>query len=258
MGRPGRIIVQKILPDIRKTYGVDIVVAQAENISHGVGLRKSDYNDMRKAGIDFFSGGNHSVERKETLTMLADENLPVIAPINMHQTPSPGYKFLQTNKGKVAFISLLGNTFPKGMLLGASNPLVAVDEALKELQEQNPTATIVNFHGDVSSEKVMTGYYLDGRVAAVLGDHWHVPSADARVLPKGTAHVSDVGMCGVLHSSLGVKLSATIPRWRDGVKNTNILESKPPYQFNAVLVDINEQTGLSRSIERIQKIIETV
>jgi metallophosphoesterase (TIGR00282 family) len=256
MARPGRQIVSELLPGLRKSLKIDVVVAQSENVSHGVGMSKLHYSELKKAGVDFFSGGNHSVERNETLALIKDNNQPVNGPANLRQSPGENFKLLETSFGTIAFVTLLGATFPKGYSRDVSNPLKKADEILEQLRDISKVATIVNFHGDLSSEKRVIGYYLDGQVSAVVGDHWHVPSADAMVLPKGTAHITDVGMCGSLHSSLGVKLSAIIPRWRDGEKNVNTIDANPPFQFNAVLIDIDETTGLSRSIERVQKIID--
>lgn len=255
MARPGRQVVAELLPGLRKKLKIDVVVAQSENISHGVGMSKEHYQELKLAGVDFFSGGNHSVERNETLELIKADNEPVNGPVNLRANQGKGFKFLDTKDGKVAFVSLMGATFPKGYTRDVSNPLQKIDEVLEIVAREMPVTTIVNFHGDLSSEKRVIGYYLDGRVGAVVGDHWHVPSADAMVLPKGTAHVTDVGMCGSLHSSLGVKLSAIIPRWRDGEKNVNTIDANPPFQFNAVLIDIDESTGLARSIERVQEII---
>jgi metallophosphoesterase (TIGR00282 family) len=255
MARPGRQIVTELLPGLRKKYKIDVVVAQSENISHGVGMSKLHYQELQNVGVDFFSGGNHSVERKETLELIANENEPVNGPANLRQNPGPDYKLLETKNGAIAFISLMGATFPKGYTRDVTNPLRKIDAILEELSLQSPIAIVVNFHGDLSSEKRVVGYYLDGKVSAVIGDHWHVPSADAMVLPKGTAHVTDVGMCGTLHSSLGVTLGVIIPRWRDGEKNVNTMDVKPPFQFNAMLIDIDEKTGLARKITRVQEII---
>lgn len=255
MARPGRQIVAELLPGLRKKHKIDVVVAQGENVSHGVGLSKTHYQELKKVGVDFFSGGNHSVERTDTLRLIEEENTPVNGPANLRQNPGPDFKLLETRYGAIAFITVLGATFPKGYTRDVSNPLRKLNQIFDELKTQSLIATIVNFHGDLSSEKRVVGYYLDGKATAVIGDHWHVPSADAMILPKGTAHVTDVGMCGTLHSSLGVPLSVIIPRWRDGEKNTNTMDNKPPFQFNAVLVDIDIKTGLAKSIERIQKII---
>jgi 2',3'-cyclic-nucleotide 2'-phosphodiesterase len=256
MAQSGREAVALALPALKDQFAIDIVAAQSENVSHGVGMSKLHFNELKNSGIDFFSGGNHSVERNETLALIEDPTEPVNGPANLKTMPHKSYKLLHTAFGEVAFVSILGATFPKGYSKQVSNPLKALDGLLEELQEHKPVATIVNFHGDLSSEKRVVGYYLDGKVSAVVGDHWHVPSADAMVLPKGTAHVTDVGMCGSLHSSLGVPLDVIIPRWRDGVKNTNTMDKSRPLQFNAVLIDIDTKTGLARKIERIQKIID--
>ncbi len=257
MARSGRKVAAEVLPKLKKEYDINIVVAQAENVSHGVAMSKKHFKELSDLGIDFFTGGNHSIARNETLRLLNDENEPVIAPANMPEMSKPGYKLLETKFGKIAFFSILGSTFPKGMANNVENPLKCADRIVGEISKLNVAMTVVNFHGDVSSEKRIIGYYLDGRVTAVVGDHWHVPSADAMVLPKGTAHISDVGMCGSLHSSLGVTLDVVIPRWRDGKRNSNVLDNTSPYQFNSVLIDIDEATGLSRSINQIQKIVDS-
>jgi len=113
---------------------------------------------------------------------------------------------------------------------------------------------VVNFHGDYSSEKRIIGYYLDGRVSMVVGDHWHIATADADVLPKGTAHITDVGMCGSLDSSLGVKFDTLITRWRDDHQNRNVLETEGRMQFNALLATIDEQTGLATAAKQIRQV----
>jgi calcineurin-like phosphoesterase len=114
----------------------------------------------------------------------------------------------------------------------------------------------VNFHGDFSSEKVIIGHYLDGRVTAVVGDHWHVPTADAQILPKGTAHMTDVGMCGALDSSLGVTFESVIPRWRDSIQTKNVLQTKGRRQFNAILIESDNTTGLAKTIQPIHQIFD--
>jgi hypothetical protein len=130
---------------------------------------------------------------------------------------------------------------------------LTIDKILETEKTTYKEAVVVNLHGDFSSEKVVIGHYLDGRATMVVGDHWHVPTADARVLPGGTAHMTDVGMCGVLDASLGVTFGSVIPRWRDNKQTRNVLETEGPRQFNALLVET--QGGLAVSAEHIQKII---
>ncbi len=257
MGEPGVRVVNQVLTKVKQEYAIDAVIAQAENVTEGKGLSKEDFQKLRELGIDFCTGGNWSLFRTELNDYLDDPEQPVVRPANYPQgTIGLGAKYLQTSKGKVLVISLLGQIVGKDADKPIGNPLTCADAILKANAEVEKVATIVNFHGDFSSEKRVIGYYLDGRVSAAIGDHWHVPTADAQVLPKGTAHMTDVGMCGTLHSSLGVKLDIVINRWRDGHVSRNELEKSGPLQFNAALIDIDEITGLARSIQHIQRIVE--
>ena len=255
-GEPGIKVVEQVLPDLRKKEKIDLVIAQAENVTDGKGISKTDYEKLKKIGVDFFTGGNWTLHRPEIQPLLEDPMTPITRPANYPAgTPGQQYKYVSTSKGKVLVISLLGKIVGKDAELPVDNPLQVMDAILEENRNTARVATIVNFHGDYSSEKRIIGYYLDGQVTAVIGDHWHVPTADPLILPKGTAHQTDVGMCGTLHSSLGVKLDAVIPRWRDNAKNTNTIETAGPLQFNAVLITSNEKTGLAKSIQPIQKIV---
>jgi metallophosphoesterase (TIGR00282 family) len=253
MGEVGIEVLEKVLLDIVKEKNVDLVIAQAENTSEGRGITIADFRRLEKAGVQFCTGGNWTTHREEIFPLLYDQMEPIIRPANYLTAPGIGYKYIRA-QGKTTFvISLLGKVVGKDADLPLRNPLECVD-AILEANKDNPRdATVVNFHGDFSSEKVIIGHYLDGRVTAVIGDHWHVPTADARVLPNGTAHITDVGMCGVLNASLGVSFDSVIPRWRDGRQTRNVLETKGPRQFNAVLIASNKK-GLADSIEQIQMI----
>lgn len=256
MGEAGRRVVDSLLPTIKEEFQVDFVVAQAENSDNsGKGPGPEHLKQMQAAGVDFFSGGNHSLLGKESSKVYKDDSLPIIRPANLTEGIGHGYKVVNTKFGKVLIVSILGQT------VGArqaelNNPLETIDKILNELSISDLVATIVNFHGDFSSEKRVFGYYLDGRVSAVIGDHWHVPTADAMILPGGTAHITDVGMCGSLHSSLGVKTSVIIDRWKTGKSSKNEMEDKGVLQFNALLIDVDETTGLAKEVEHIQRVIE--
>lgn len=246
MGEAGVEVVKEILPNLRSEKQVDLVIAQAENVSDGKGITFSDFRRLQKAGVDFCTGGNWTLHQDETIQLLENKSEPIIRPANYPEgTPGLGFKYA----GNVLVISLLGQIVGKDSDKPMQNPLTTID---KILSENKSDYTIVNFHGDYSSEKVVIGHYLDGKVTAVVGDHWHVPTADARVLPKGTAHITDVGMCGVLDASLGVKFSSVLPRWRDGKHTRNILETEGPRQFNSVLIKTSD-SGLADSIEQIQR-----
>ncbi len=255
MGEPGIEVVQNVVPKLRVKHHIDLVIAQAENVTDGRGITPNDYTRLKKAGIDFCTGGNWSLHDPSIIPMMNDPNQPIIRPANYPSgTPGLGYKYIQTPAGRVLVVSLLGKIVGKDADKPLDNPLQRIDEILEENTAESRTATIVNFHGDYSSEKVVIGHYLDGRVTGVIGDHWHVPTADGRILPGGTAHITDVGMCGALDASLGVSFDSVIPRWRDGRKTRNILEMDGQRQFNAVLIGANEH-GLATTIQAIRSVL---
>lgn len=256
MAEPGRNIVIKELSKLREEYAPDLVIAQSENVSHGKSMSAAHMRVLQKAGVDFFTGGNHSLARPAMHSLVDNPAEPVICPANLIDAPERwGVKSVETPKGKVLVISLLGAIVPTPIEI--KNPLQAIDRILEEHPAEQYAAIVVNFHGDYSSEKRVIGYYLDGRVSMVVGDHWHVPTRDAMILPKGTAHVTDVGMCGVLHSSLGVSWQAIVARWRDDAPTKNEIAKEGPYQINGLLADIDIETRLATNVEPIQKIIPT-
>jgi metallophosphoesterase (TIGR00282 family) len=251
MGTPGIEAVRRVLPDLKKAEHIDFVIAQAENVTDGRSMSLADMKTLQSLGIDFFTGGNHTPKQDELKPLLEDHAQPVIGPANMPACPGRGWKFTETPLGRVMVISLLGTTVGREVI--TTNPLTKIDQILAANQDKPRVATITNFHGDYSSEKRVIGYYLDGRVTAVIGDHWHVPTADAMVLPNGTGHITDVGMCGTLHSSLGVKVDIIVNRWRDKIINKNELETSGPLQFNAVLLETAEDK--TTQISQIQRIL---
>lgn len=254
MAAIGMRAVEAVLPRLTSEHGIDFVVAQAENVSEGKGLSVADYERLRAAGVHAFTGGNHTPSRSESTALLEDMATPVVGPANMVDCPGPGYKLVNTPKGGVLVVSLLGSIVGKHADVPVENPLKKIDEILAVVPRDSYVASVVNLHGDFSSEKVVFGHYLDGRMSLVVGDHWHVPTADAQVLPKGTAHITDVGMCGSLDSSLGVTFDSIIPRWRDGYVTRNVLEQGGRQQFCAVLAEVDETTGRARSIVQIREV----
>lgn len=251
MGAPGREMVSEILPGLTREHGIDFVIAQAENVSHGVGMTPQHMTELMTYGVNAFTGGNHTYKKSGLHDFLKDDDQPVIGPANLAVTPGKGYKFISTPLGDVLVISILGTIFPLKEHEETENPLQKIDSILESVSGRKVIAIVVNFHGDWSSEKIVFGQYLDGRVTAVVGDHWHVPTADARVLPMGTGYISDVGMTGVLNSCLGVKSEIIITRWRDGTRNKNTLEECRPFQLNAVLIDVDTKSKLTKKIEHI-------
>lgn len=251
MGRPGRETVEKLLPDLREELGADLVIAQGENLTGGKGMKIADTEAMMKAGVDAWTGGNWTHFRPEIHPWLEDPSKPVVRPANYpDSTPGRRWKAVDTPFGRVQIISLLGQIV--GYIQpDVNHPLRVVDEILEETRNENFAARVVNFHGDFSSEKVVAGQYLDGRVTALIGDHWHVPTSDARVLPGGTAHMSDVGMVGSRDSCLGVKTDVIVKRWLDDQRSRNELETEGARWLCAALIETDSATGLARSITHL-------
>jgi metallophosphoesterase (TIGR00282 family) len=250
MAETGVETVEKVLPSLRKEKKIDLVIAQAENVSGGKGITLADFQRLRKAGVDFCTGGNWSLHREDIIPAMSDPKQPIIRPANYPEgTPGLGWKYVDG----VLVVSLLGQIVGKDSDKQVDNPLHVIDRILDEQKDVKKAGIVVNLHGDFSSEKVIIGHYLDGQAGLVVGDHWHVPTADARVLPGGTGHLTDVGMCGALDASLGITFESVIARWHGGKPTRNVLETKGPKQFSAVLVELNND-GLADSIEPILRV----
>lgn len=251
MGKAGRKTVQKLLPDLIRETGADFVIAQGENLSNGKGMQLSAIADMQAAGVDFFTGGNWTTKREEVHPMLADPKAPVVRPANYDDaTPGRKYKIVESPFGRILVVSLMGQivgAFPAVV----DNPLHTIDAILEETKHEVLVARVVNFHGDYSSEKLVIGQYLDGRVTMVVGDHWHIPTADAMVFEKGTAHITDVGMVGSLDSCLGVKTDIIVKRWVSDQSSRNVLEEDGRMQLCALLVGVDTTTQLATSAQQI-------
>jgi metallophosphoesterase (TIGR00282 family) len=254
MGEPGLRLVERELQKLRNELSVDVVIAQAENVTNGKGTALADFWRLKKAGVDFCTGGNWSLHEEEIVQAMNDPAQPIIRPANYPEgTPGLGYKYLKGATGSVLVISLLGQIVGRDASKPVDNPLQVVDAILEKEKDTEKAAVAVNFHGDFSSEKFVIGRYLDGRASLVVGDHWHVPTADAMVLPSGTAHITDVGMTGTLDSCLGVKFDVIIDRWKSQKPSRNMLETEGRLQLNAVLVDVDE-AGKARSITQVRKL----
>jgi len=244
MGKPGRKVVAALLPELRKELKLDLVIANGENAAAGRGLTERTAQDLFDAGVDVITSGNHIYDQKEVITLLEQE-APVLRPANY--PPSAPGRGIITQKG-VTVLNLQGRTF----MLQIDCPFRAADAALAELPEG--AVVIVDMHAEATSEKAAMGRYLDGRVAAVVGTHTHVATADARILPGGTAYVTDAGMCGPRESIIGNDIEAVLERFLTAMPTRlPVAEKSPTLQFNSVLVDIDEATGRARSIQRIDR-----
>ena len=246
IGRPGRTAVSSLLPGLRDELNIDLVVANGENAAGGFGLTLDTADELLAAGVDVITSGNHIWDQREIVPHL-DEDIPVLRPLN-YPPAAPGRGHVVI-KG-VLVVNLIGRVF-----VGTFDDPFRTIADLLETQEERPAITLVDFHAEATSEKAALGWYLDGRVSAVIGTHTHVATADARLLPKGTAYVSDVGMVGPIDSIIGVRPQEVLDRFLTQVPRRLVVEAKGPVRFNSVLIDVDE-TGLASSIERIDRVVE--
>lgn len=242
---PGRKTVEKVLPTIKSGASISLTIANAENLAHGRGITQGTVLDMQRAGIDYFTGGDHLLWNKDTGDYI--ESLPLIRPANYPEdTIGKGFCVVDLGReGKVLLINLLGRTFLNERL---DDPFRIADKILKQFEGEDFVATIVDFHAEATSEKAALGFYLDGRVTAVVGTHTHVPTCDPIRLPKGTLFVSDVGMTGNVDSVLGVKKEIIIRQYLTGLNQKFEWEESGRCAFRSVLLDTEKMT-----IERIDK-----
>lgn len=241
IGRPGRRALQELLPDLRQQYGLNLVLANAENAAGGLGLTPATAKELLDAGVDVLTSGNHIWVQKEIIPYL-DSEMPVLRPLN-YPPGVPGRGYLVSNQAVV--VNLIGRTF----MNDCDCPFRAMDKLLSELGAR-PGVIIVDFHAEATSEKMALGRYLDGRVSAVLGTHTHVGTIDAQVLPQGTAYVTDIGMTGPVDSVIGDDTKAVIQRFLTMMPH-HLSVGKGKVVFNAILVTVDEDSGKATSIERI-------
>ncbi|MBA7679703.1 2',3'-cyclic-nucleotide 2'-phosphodiesterase [subsurface metagenome] len=241
IGKPGRQAVQELLPGLQQQYGLDLVIANGENVAGGLGITSATATELLDAGVDVLTSGNHIWAQKEIIPYL-DGELPIIRPLN-YPPGVPGKGFISKNRALV--INLIGRTF-----MGDFDcPFRAMDELLDELKPK-PPVIIVDFHAEATSEKVAMGRYLDGRVSAVLGTHTHVGTIDTQLLPQGTAYVTDIGMTGPIDSVIGDDAEAVIQRFLTAIPH-RLSVGKGKTMLNAILVRVDEDSGRATSIDRI-------
>ncbi len=244
IGRPGRRAVAGLVPGLRSELSLDIVVANGENAAAGRGLTYKTAKEIFDGGVDVITSGNHIWDDKEIIQHL-DSDLPILRPAN-YPPGVPGRGICSF--GGLTVLNLMGRTF----MYEIDDPFRTADRLLEGVPQGSPV--IVDMHAEATSEKIAMGWYLDGRVSAVVGTHTHVPTADERMLPKGTAFVSDLGMCGPRDSIIGVEPEPVIRKFLTGMPaRFKVEEQAKVVQFNSVLVDIDESTGSARSIERVDR-----
>jgi len=244
IGRPGRRAARALLPGLRQEYAIDLIIANGENAAGGIGITTQTADELFESDVDVITSGNHIWAQREIIPTL-DSSSAILRPLNYPQgVPGHGYVI----KGEAMVVNLIGRTF----IGNFDCPFRAIDQLLEDLADKKPPVIIVDFHAEATSEKVAMGWYLDGRVSAVLGTHTHVGTVDARLLPKGTAHITDVGMTGPLDSVIGDDIDTVLTRFLTQLPY-RISVGKGSVILNAVLVEIEETMGRAKHIQRIDR-----
>lgn len=244
-GGLGRDVAAAVIPRLRRERGIDLVIANGENAAGGRGLTRSTADDLLEASIDVLTLGNHTWSQREMETVLKDDTLPILRPLNYPSgVPGRGYMDLHVRGAQVRVVSLMGRVFMGESL---DDPFRAVDDLLETTSDD--AIVFVDFHAEATSEKVAMGWHLDGRVAGVWGTHTHVPTADARILPGGTAFVTDLGMTGPQNSVIGSAVPQVLQRFLTGMP-VRFAVATGPATFNAVIIEVDRRTRRGRGIWR--------
>jgi 2',3'-cyclic-nucleotide 2'-phosphodiesterase len=246
MGQAGRKALKDHLPTLRQTYSLDAVVVNAENAANGYGLTRKIVEELHGYGVDVLTTGNHVWDQREFIKDIP--SLPsVLRPLNYPKnTPGAGFYIHPLRNGqRLAVLNVMGRLYMDAL----DDPFAAVDAALEGLYLGIQVhAMMVDIHAEANSEKQAMGCHLDGRVSLVVGTHTHVPTADARILPNGTAFMTDAGMCGDYDSIIGMKKELVLPRMRSKVPGEKLIPADKQGTLSGVIVDTDNTSGLAREV----------
>lgn len=252
VGSPGRRAVRRLLPGLRRELGADLVVANAENSAGGRGVGVRTARELRDAGIDVLTTGNHVWAQPDVDQALADDDLRLLRPLNFSdELPGRGSCTLRVKGHDVTVVSLLGRVFMSPL----NDPFRAMDGLLLNHPAGDGARrplVVVDFHAEATSEKLAMGWYLAGRVAAVVGTHTHVPTADARILPGETGYVTDLGMVGPWDSIIGASIEPTLRRFLTH-RSQRAPVADGAVGFNSVLVELDAERGTCRAVRRVDR-----
>lgn len=246
VGKPGRQALSSELHRLVDRYMVDLVIANGENAAGGFGITEETARDLFSCGIHLLTSGNHIWDKKDALGYIRREE-KLVRPANYPEgTPGQGSAVVKTAGGiKVAVLNLEGRVFMNNL----DCPFRVADREIERLKKETPIV-FVDFHAEATSEKAALGFYLDGRASAVIGTHTHVQTADERILPGGTAYMTDAGMCGAFDSVIGVRKEEAIGRFLTQLP-TKFEVAKKDIRLNAVVIEVDELSGKATRIERI-------
>jgi metallophosphoesterase (TIGR00282 family) len=245
-GEPGRAAVQKLLPKLRQEHRIDLAVVNVENAAAGAGVTPQIARSFLDWGVDVMTTGNHVWDKKEIIEYIVKENL-LLRPANYPAgTPGTGYVTVKAGPHRVAVLNLMGRVFMNPI----DCPFRKADEVLPELRKDTPIV-LVDMHAEATSESMAMGWYLDGRATAVVGTHRHVQTADERVLPGGTAYITDLGMTGPIDSVIGVDRDIILQRFLTQMPH-RFEPAKGPAALHGVVITVDPDSGRATDIRRLR------
>ncbi|MDD2730633.1 MAG: TIGR00282 family metallophosphoesterase [Candidatus Portnoybacteria bacterium] len=263
VGQPGRQAMKKILPELKEEFQPDLTIANGENMAAGLGFSQKTLEEIMEAGVDWLTNGDHAFDVKEAAGLLADKKWPILRPLNWPgDAPGRGWEIIRVGARRILLVVLAGRVF---MRQNFNDPFFQIKELLEDYSlkggkqgDEAVDAILIDFHAEATSEKGAMAWFLDGRVSAVLGTHTHVPTADEKIMPQGTAFISDLGMVGPRDSVLGIEPDIIVKRLLTQRLIKKEVAKNSPVEINGVFLDIDDQTGLAKKIQRIRREIAPI
>ncbi|MDP8200902.1 MAG: TIGR00282 family metallophosphoesterase [Candidatus Tenebribacter burtonii] len=246
-GSPGRNLIKKYLPELRRKFKIDFCIANGENTAHGKGITEKTATELFNCGIDCFTSGNHIWDKKESIDYLKREPR-ILKPLNYHKDAIGATLYIaNVGKSKLAVVNLIGQVYMNPI----DSPFIALDNILPEIKEATNNI-FVDFHAEATAEKRALAFYFDGRISAMVGTHTHIQTADEEILPNNTAYITDVGMTGPHDSCIGIDKDIVIKKMISSMPQ-QFKPAEGGLQINAVVIEIDENTGNAVKIQRIMR-----
>lgn len=256
VGRIGREGLTQALPQLRAEHKPDALIVNVENISHGKGISPQSMADTLSWPAAVFTTGDHAWDNEAGLALLEDNPVPIIRPANYPAgVPGRGWITFSAGAYQVAVINLQGQVLFRN---DPANPFHVLDDLLNEPLITASQIILVDFHAEATSEKRALGWHADGRISALWGTHTHVPTADAQILPKGTGYITDVGMCGALHSIIGQEPEGPMKVFRTQIKQKFEPPTSGPVEVNGLVIEVDPRNGKTTSIQSLRNIIPSL
>lgn len=256
VGALGREGLVKALPTAREKYSPDFVVANVENLAHGAGVTLKTLNELTTAGVDAFTGGNHSWDNPLGAPLFEDAEWGNKLAVPTNYGGAKGGKnniLIEKGDAKILIANVMGQLFTHP---NTSSPFTALEQILKGHEADKPNVILVDIHGEATAEKEAFGHYADGNVTAVVGTHTHIPTNDHKILPGGTAYVTDLGRCGAYDSVLGFEKKSAVKRFLSQSSGTYDLPKSGQCEINGIALTVDLDTGHATGLDRIREIVD--